>query len=158
MVPCISCGPRPPEFPWLWRSTPQPVAHSSLTPQAVSTHPTLVHSLSLSTQPPPSLSGCGVWECWYKWSVWLSSCLALLSPVPALCPETLRSLCSRGSLYWLHGFKKVFFLFHSSLSVVLVQSCFFLSFFFFFLLLCSTQVWGGFLALFGGLRSSDSNQ
>ena len=50
MVPCFSCGPRPPRFPQLWLSAPQPVVYHSLAPQAVSTQPTLVLSPELTSR------------------------------------------------------------------------------------------------------------
>ena len=69
MATCFSCGPRlPPGFPQLWNSAPQPMAHHSLATQAVSTQPTLVFSLELTSRawisaPNPCLniSGHGFW-------------------------------------------------------------------------------------------------
>ena len=68
MVSCFSCRPwSPPKFPWLWHSASQPLKHSSLALQAVSTQPTLVFSLELTPRtcisvpsPLPSVSGCGI--------------------------------------------------------------------------------------------------
>ena len=58
VVPCFSCGPRPPPgFPWLWHSAPQPMAFSSpiflycsLAHQALCTQPTLVHFPELTSE------------------------------------------------------------------------------------------------------------
>ena len=49
MATCFSCLPRfLPSFPRLWCSTPQPILHEFLSPQAVSAQPTLVLSLELT--------------------------------------------------------------------------------------------------------------
>ena len=42
-------GPPPPGFPQLWYSAPQPLEHHSLSPQAVSTQPSLVLSLEMTS-------------------------------------------------------------------------------------------------------------
>ena len=93
MAPCFSCRPKlPPVLPWLWLSTPQPVVHHFLAPQAISTQPTLVLSLELTSRPwvsvpspHPSISG---W--WYHWFGCPSLCFALLRLAIAPFSEALR--------------------------------------------------------------------
>lgn len=51
VVPCFPCRPKPPPvLPWLWCSTSQPIAHSPLAPQAVSTRSTLILHLDLTSE------------------------------------------------------------------------------------------------------------
>ena len=100
-APCFFSRPRlPPRFPQLWCPTPQPLAHCSLTPQAISTQPIIVLSLELTSgarvsvpSPCPSVSCCGVCGQWYQWSVPLSLCVALLRPAAVLLSEAWRTLC-----------------------------------------------------------------
>jgi len=51
MAPCFSYGPIPPPMlPWLWLSTPYPVAHHSIAPPAVFTQSSLVLSPELTSK------------------------------------------------------------------------------------------------------------
>lgn len=166
MAPCLSCGSEPsPGFPLLQHSPPQPVAYHSPAHGALflspSCHPqssprTDLWSLSLSTQPPPKHPRLWCPGQWFRWSVRLSLCFAVLSPAAMLFSATLRSTDSAdlSSVRWLPR-TWVPFLLHSSLLEMLVLSWFLFSFFFFF---CYTQLCQEFLALFGGLSSSASIQ
>ena len=143
MVPCF-CGPRPPPgFPLPWSSTPQPVSHCSPAPD------TLLLSLSgcSHTANPNPLPGTDLWSpsfgiqplpeylrlCsirkWYRWSVQLSLYFAFLCPSAVLFSigfEVPASWLISPTFRWLPRMC-VPFLFHSSLSGMLIPSWFFLS-------------------------------
>ena len=167
VAPCFSCGPRTPLIlTWLWHSDPQPVSHNSLTPQAVSTQPTLVLSMELTSEvwlspPSPCLSasGCDVLSGGID-GLCGSLCFAFLSLAAVIFFESLIfSLFSDWSPHQLGGFPGYRFL--SSLTAP-SQRCrssdSFYSFLFFCLSLFPTQLCWGLLVLFGGPRSSSSIQ
>ena len=114
MVPCFFCRPWPPPLlPWLWRSTPQPMAHCFLAPQGIYTQPPLVLSPELTSGASVSVSSpclrsqavtSGRGGKWYQWSVWLSLCPALLKPAAALFSTASRSLGLGPSPRQLGGF------------------------------------------------------
>ena len=118
--------------------------------------------LSLSAQPPPECLRLWCLLRWYWWSLWPSLCFALLSPASVLFSEALIfSLHPGWSPCRLGGLLGCRFL--SSFSAPSQERCSVLILFFFFFSLfllslffsfCSTWLCGGFLALFGGLRSS----
>lgn len=77
----------PPIFPWLWHTAPQPLAHHSLSPQAISTQPALVFFLK---RPPRSESQCPaptrVSQVVVHWVVVPMVCVALT----LICPSQSR--------------------------------------------------------------------
>ena len=115
-------------------------------------------SLSLSDQPPPERLGLCHLGHWCRWSVWLSLCFALLSPVALLFSETLKFLGSADlpvNKVASQGVGSFFLLqlpLRSAIPVLIPSVSLSL------LLLFSTQLCGGFLALFGGLSFSASIQ
>ena len=96
VIPCFFCRPRfPPVFPCLRHFALYSLEHHYLTPQAVSTQPSLLHGVWVSMAS-LHLSNSGYvvcWEGWYRWSVQLSLCFNLLIPATTLFSMTLRSLC-----------------------------------------------------------------
>ena len=87
VIPCFFCRPRfPPVFPCLRHFALYSLEHHYLTPQAVSTQPSLLPGVWVSMASLYlSISGCVVcWEGWYRWSVQLSLCFDLLFPAAAL--------------------------------------------------------------------------
>ena len=128
--PAFFCRVRPPPwFPWMWHSVPQPLTHHSLAPQSVSTQPTLVLSLEQTS---------GAWDSAPSPILIVLGC-GLLKVVPVvcvggslLCPSQ-SSCCAflwgfEFSPFWLISLSVrwlpwvwVPFLFHSSLSGLLVQ-------------------------------------
>ena len=143
----------------LWHTAPPHVAHCLLVPHAIpSPFPrTNLWSLSLSTQPYPSVSGCVVqvvvkiiFVALILFCYSQSSCCTFLGNFEV--PPTWLIF---PSVRWLPRMCIPFF-FHSSLLGMLVPSWFLfpLSLFFF----CSTQLCQRSLALFGSLSSSASIQ
>ena len=128
-----------PGFAGLWHSAPQPLVCYSLAPPAVSTQPTLVLSLELTSgawvslpSPHLSISGCGVQGQWYQWSLQFSFCFAFFSPDATLFFVALRSLQLGWSPCQLGGFPLYgFFSSFSGLSWGFwSHTCSFLSFYF----------------------------
>ena len=110
-------------------------------------------SLSLSTLPLSESQRLWCPGRWCHWSLRLSRCFALRIPAAELLWgfEVPTSLLI-SSVRWLPRVW-VPFLFHTSLSGVLVPSWFLSSLSLFFFPFCSTQLCGGFLALFGGVKT-----
>ena len=126
MAPCLSCrSGSSPVFSLPWRSPPQPVAYhfptggtlllsSSGCPHRASPSPLLgtdLQSLSLSTQAPPERLRLWCPGQWFRWSVWLSLCSAVLSMAAVLFSVTLRSHQLSWSFCQLGGFPGCGFLF-----------------------------------------------
>ena len=144
MASCLSCGPGPsPRFPLPWHSLPQPMVYHSpasgtllLSPSGCShtASPSPLPgidfwSLCLSAQPLPEClrQWCPGW--WFRWSVQLSLCFALLCPAAVLFLATLRSCRLGWFFHQLGGFPGCGFpfLLHCSLSGMLLPFWFLFS-------------------------------